>query len=758
MSAANVTASRLWAHSPAPGSSRWHALDDHLRSTAELARGFADPFGGGEVAYWLGRLHDIGKASCAWQDRLALVHRAGGGPVGIDHKTLGTRLAFDHGLGFFALGILGHHGGLVDRGRLTGTLKDGGSATNDADALRALPALVPDLPASLRSAVPAAWLGDPLAAEMAMRMCFSALVDADYLDTDAHFKRRPAPRLRAGADFGELARRFERARAELLAGRKWAPVDSLRERVYEGCLAKAELPPGIFRLAAPTGAGKTLAAAGFALRHAERHGLRRIIVAVPFLTITEQNAAVYRGLLDAPGEEPVVLEHHSGMELDGPGAQWARLAAENWDAPFVVTTFVRLFESLFGRRPAAMRRVHRLAGAVVVLDEVQALRHAMLAPILDGLRTLVTHFGATVLLSSATQPDFWALKEFAELPAADLVDDPAGLAGALRRVEFEWQLDPPPSLADIAGQARAEPAAMVVVNTTADAKAVFELWRQDEPTGVAWHLSTRMCPDHRRRVLETVRGKLRRGERVLLVSTQLIEAGVDLDFPVVFRAMAPADSLLQAAGRANRDGRLSHPGRVVVFAPADGGQPPSYKALVDQARVHFGPGRADPDDPVALPRYYRAVYDVLNLADQTHVGRQIQHARGNWEFQTVAEGPLVDPKAGKRDRTKAFRIIDDEGISAVTPQGAADPAERRRVEDLIGLVRSGAVPEQAHLRQLQRYTTSLHPSVLRTPGVCAVMEPILGGEVRPGALVEWRGRYDEATGIDIDPRTEDFVI
>ncbi|HET8681658.1 MAG TPA: helicase-related protein, partial [Micromonosporaceae bacterium] len=344
------------------------------------------------------------------------------------------------------------------------------------------------------------------------------------------------------------------------------------------------------------------------------------------------------------------------------------------------------------------------------------------------------------------------------LPAADLVDDPAGLAGALRRVEFEWQLDPPPSLADIAGQARAEPAAMVVVNTTADAKAVFELWRDAEPAGVAWHLSTRMCPDHRRRVLETVRGRLHRGERVLLVSTQLIEAGVDVDFPVVFRAMAPADSLLQAAGRANRDGRLSHLGRMVVIAPADGGQPPAYKTLVDQARVHFGPGRADPDDPVALPRYYRAVYDALNLADQAHVGRQIQHARGNWEFQTVAEGPLVDPETKARDRAKAFRIIDDEGISVVTPQGAADPAERRRVEDLTRLVRTGVVPEQAHLRQLQRYTTSLHPGVLRTPGVREVMEPILGGEIRPGALVEWRGGYDEATGIDIDPRTEDFVI
>src|SRR5215211_6859336 len=234
LSAANAKANQLWAHSPAPGSSRWHALDDHLRGTAELARGFAGPFGGGEVAYWLGFLHDLGKASCAWQDKLAAVQRAGGGRVGIDHKTLGTRIAFDRGLGSFALGILGHHGGLTDRTGLPDVLKNGGNATNDADALRALSALVPELPASLRGAVPMAWIGNPLVGEMAMRMCFSALVDADYLDTDAHFKRRPAPRLRAGADFGGLAKRFEQARAELLAGRERAPVDSLREHVYEG--------------------------------------------------------------------------------------------------------------------------------------------------------------------------------------------------------------------------------------------------------------------------------------------------------------------------------------------------------------------------------------------------------------------------------------------------------------------------------------------------------------------------------------------
>src|SRR5690606_10761578 len=256
---------------------------------------------------------------------------------------------------------------------------------------------------------------------------------------------------------------------------------------------------------------------------------------------------------------------------DATAGRWARLAAENWDAPFIVTTFVRLFESLYARKPSATRRLHRLAKSVIVLDEVQALPYAMLVPILDGLRLLVVHLGATVLLCSATEPSFWALSEFAGVRCVDLVHDAPKLVSNLRRVRFEWQIEPKPTLADIAAQAARERAALVVVNTTADAKAVFEYWRDKVPPETSAHLSTRMCPEHRQRTLRSVRQRLVRGERVLLVSTQLVEAGVDVDFPVVFRALAPADSLLQAAGRANREGQLASGGRVIFFDPCDGG-------------------------------------------------------------------------------------------------------------------------------------------------------------------------------------------
>lgn len=757
----------LRAHSPASGTDVWHLLEDHLRGTATLARRFAAPFGGGDLAYWLGLLHDCGKASFAWQERLSKV-AAVGGRVGIDHKAFGTRVAWERGLGRFAVSVFGHHGGLLDQGdfkkKLMAALRD--SPRNVASAEAALSRLLPELPADLSAALPERWQQDPLVGEMALRLCYSALVDADGLDTHAHHQQLAAPRVRLDADFAHLFALFERRRTESLAQRSPSPIDGLREQVYAESLVAAQRPTGMFRLHAPTGVGKTLAAAGFALRHAQRHALRRVIVAVPFLTITEQNAAVYRQMLDEDGAEPVVLEHHSQVDFDAPaGGRWARQAAENWDAPFVVTTFVRLFESLYARKPSAMRRVHRLAGSVIVLDEIQALPHDMLVPILDGLRLLVEHFGTTVLLSSATQPDFWALQTFADLDRFELVSEVSVLNEKMRRVSYEWRLDAGLTLADIAddasiglaGSGDGGGSAMVVVNTTADARTVYERWQEEGFGDVAWHLSTRMCPAHRRRVLEVVIRRLRAGERVLLAATQLVEAGVDLDFPLVYRAMAPADSLLQAAGRANREGRLDR-GRIVIFAPSDGGQPEAYKKLVGVAKTCFGPDVADPDNTSALTDYYRRVYDALNLTDPDHVGQRIQRARERWAFQTVSDGPLTDVSSGRRDHKRAFRLIRDEGISVVTPQGASTDAECATLIDLIERIRHAPVPDLHDLRQLQPYTTTVHGGVLRNPEVKACMRPIIGDEVQVGALVEWIGRYDQATGITFDPSFEEFVL
>ncbi|HEY9475508.1 MAG TPA: CRISPR-associated helicase Cas3' [Mycobacteriales bacterium] len=743
----------VFAHS-ANLSGKRHALVDHLHGTAALAERFAGVFGAGALGRLLGLSHDAGKVSCAWQHGL-LRAEASNGKVGIDHKSLGVRLLCEARLYPFALAVAGHHGGLSNPGELAKLLPlpEGAVRTRQDQDLAALLTLVPEL-ATPPPPIPEAWVADPLACEMAVRLLFSALVDADFLDTTAHFAGEDAPRVLPDADFGTLRDRFETGREALLADRKPAPVDGIRNEVYAACVTAAAMPPGVFRLAGPTGSGKTLASAGFALHHAAAFGKRRVIVAVPFLTITEQNATVYRDLLDRIGD-PVVLEHHSAVDLDGRGRdrRWERLAAENWDAPFVVTTTVRLFESLFGRRPARMRRVHRLAGSVIVLDEVQALPHKMLVPILDGLRLLVEHFGTTVLLSSATQPDFWHLGPFAKLPATEIIDDPKHLSQRLRRVSYRWRVDPKPTLADVADEAAESRRALVVVNTTKDAATVFERWRSHGHE--AFHLSTRMCPAHRRRVLTNVRERLSEPKSdVLLVSTQLIEAGVDVDFPVVFRAWAPADSLLQAAGRANREGNLVDGGLVVVFDPVDGGQPPEYKTLTGTAGSHFGPDRADPDDLDALTSYYRSVYDSLNLNGDTSEGRRIQKARQDFDFSAVTDGPRQDG-IGPRQPEFAFRMVRDEGISVITPQGAVDEGAMQEVTRLVTRLRTEPVPDLRLLRALQPYTATLHRGTRRSRSTEALLRPVLGDGDR--GLFEWVGEYHPDTGVIIDPASEQYI-
>lgn len=334
-----------------------------------------------------------------------------------------------------------------------------------------------------------------------------------------------------------LWERYETRRQEALAERRrgselsW--LDRLREDVYQEAIETAAAEPGVYPLHLPTGAGKTLSGGGFALRHAALHGLRRVIVAVPFISITEQNAAVYRSLLDPARGSRVVLEHHSAVNFEtsarrAPGSSggsgntrhrqergrsnpWAKLAAENWDAPFIVTTTVRLIESLFGNTPSATRRLHRIAGSVIVLDEVQALTDHLLTPILSGLRELVEHHGVTLVLSSATQPELAALHPWQTgMPQRDIVADPAPLFKQLRRVRYDWRTGPDVTLKSVAAEAAEHDQALLVVNGTKDAGLVHKAWLGDrEEDSGSLHLSTRMTGGHRRQTIQATKQRLK---------------------------------------------------------------------------------------------------------------------------------------------------------------------------------------------------------------------------------------------------------
>lgn len=734
----------MWAHS-SNGLGRKHLLGDHLRAVSTLAGEFGAAFEAAEFCSVLGLLHDAGKADPVWQRRLAAVDGTTR-TVGVPHKQFGAQLIQEFAGLAGAMCVLGHHGGLGDSGG-PGAIVPG---ERDDVTLQALVQEVPEvvvLLAEPRGVIPAAW-DSALVCEMGLRLAFSALVDADHLDTGGHFTGLAGPVVRPPADMIGLLKRFETTRAEFLSSRPPSPLDTARQEVYGDAVRAAAGPTGIYRLPAPTGAGKTMSAAAFALHHAAHTGKSRVIVAVPYITITQQNAKVYRQLLG----DDVVLEHHSAVDLDGGDHHRRRLGAENWDSPFVVTTTVQLFDSLFGRKPGRSRKVHRLANAVVVLDEVQSLPAALLLPILDALRTLSERFGTTVLLASATQPSFPALLPWKPIrdQIREIIPDPQGLGEKFRRVEYEWLIDDELiDLAAVAGRLAEQDQGLAVVNTIAHARTLFRLVRQLRPDA-ALHLSTRMCPAHRRDVLERATARLAAGEPCLLVSTQLIEAGVDLDFPVVFRALAPAESLLQAAGRCNREHRRSG-GRVVIFQTPDAPVPKFYETAVSHTLRQFGPGRADPGDAGALDRYYRSFYTSLNI-DHAGRGRDIQERREELDYPAVADGPLRDAGllttgGGGRDRTKAFRMLDDDSV----PVAISDYADQVRVDDLIAAARNPDIPLGPTMRSLQRYVVALPRRIADRTDVRALLEPVVGD------LQAWKGVYDEWVGIDDADTVTDTV-
>lgn len=731
----------LWAHSANERGVR-HGLAKHLYGTAERARVFGAAFGAADLAWYLGLVHDVGKASCAWQDRLLTVERTGE-RVGSDHKHAGTWLA-SRACGPFAACVFGHHGGLPAAGDMQGwlTKPDPSKVEDWQRSVAAAADLIPEVGLAPGTSLVPHWLesayeADVTAPDMLARMLFSALVDADFLDTEEHFHGSVRPD--SAPSIGEFADRYESRRAEMLRSRPGgaSPVDAWREEVYAMAVKAAERAPGMYRFPSPTGSGKTIAAGGFAVHHARIHGLRRVIVAVPFISITEQNADVYRRLLDDPGQR-VVLEHHSSAGLDGDAAAgwWSRLAAENWDAPFVVTTTVQLFQSLFDHRPAAMRKLHRLAGSVIVLDEVQALPDRLLLPILSALRILVDRFGVTVLLASATQPSFWSLAPFRDLPVSDVVADPRPLYDRFRRVSYEWRVDPRPTLEQIADEASAERQVLIVVNTTGDSAALHRCLerRRDE---ACLHLSTRMASQHRRDVLEQIRDLLDRDQPVAVVSTQLIEAGVDVDFPAVYRAWAPADSLQQAAGRANRNGRRPD-GRVIVFDPVDGHQPrdPSYDAALKATGLYFGPGQPWPDDIDQLDGYYRHRYSRQNL-NETGDGAEIQQLREQMDFPAVA---------------LAFQLIEEHTVPVVVRYPRDDEQAMAKLDDAIAALRAadrlGPGEARLLLRKFSPYLATIPRNLARKAQQRGLAEPVIGD------LLEWHGPYDKLRGIDPADLTE----
>ncbi len=529
-----------YAHKAEDG--RLQTVESHLEGTSVLAERFAADFGASQFGALVGMAHDIGKCCDDFQNRL------NGGPI-VDHSSAGAiACAGIQNRPICAICVAGHHSGLPDFG-------------NIVTDIAGMPTLVGRIKAKKRDFYDFAkefslpetteeplFENEPFARSLWGRMLFSTLVDADYLDTEAFMKGKSV----RDWSHNSLTELLDILRAYM---RKYenpsSPLDVLRTKVRKDCNDSANLDRGLFSLTVPTGGGKTLSSMAFALNHAVKNGMSRIIYVIPYTSIIEQNAAVFASVFGSKN----VLEHHSEVdfkeEYDSEDNWNPKLATENWDAPIIVTTAVQFFESFYSNRPSKTRKLHNVANSVVVFDEAQMIPTKHLLPCIALIGTLVKHFGVSAVLCTATQPFIQdIMNEYTQgMCIHEISTDIGAMFTALKRVEYNYIGKT--NVDDLADKISCLNQVLCIVNTRKTARELFERL----PDEGSFHLSTLMYPEHRKKVLNTIRKRLSAGLSCRVISTSLIEAGVDIDFPTVFREINGLDSIVQAAGRCNREGK-----------------------------------------------------------------------------------------------------------------------------------------------------------------------------------------------------------
>jgi CRISPR-associated endonuclease/helicase Cas3 len=751
---------------------RLHALDEHLREVGKLAGGFAGD-GSGSWAQLAGLWHDLGKYRQSFQrDRLGIA-----GPDGAEAhiETRGRRVTHSNAGALHAeksLGpngrvlaylIAGHHAGLPDWGppdpqdaaQVSALACLKARMQSDEAHREYAEAIAESVPNEIMDPAIARLLRPPPAARdgfaLWARMLFSCLVDADFLDTEAFFSPEKAHARGRLPSLQQLKPLLDAHLLAIGAARNDSPVNERRAEVLRASRAAAAMAPGFFTLTVPTGGGKTLSSLAFSVDHAANHGKRRVIYAIPYTSIIEQTARVFADIF-APLGSDVVLEHHSN--LDVPANQenhGSRLAAENWDAPLVVTTNVQLFESLHAARTSRCRKLHNLIDSVIVLDEAQLLPRDFLDPVVRTLKLLVKHYGVTVVLCTATQPALTSRREYlTDRLLLDGIDSATEIVGnaaevqalysGLERVDVRGmdRLDERVSWDEIASRISQLDCVLAIVNTRRDALNLHAKVCALSSKVECIHLSALMCAEHRSTVIREIRTRLQNrinqrvsGESVLplrVVSTQLVEAGVDLDFPVVFRALAGLDSIAQAAGRCNREGRLEGKGLVEVFNP-EGARPFGSLAQGISATLDLlkSGGLVDPLAPATFCKYFDGYYARADGLDPHGIVRLLNPDRElGVQFRTAAE---------------RFKLIDEDGEAVAAPYSPVGTSDSP-IHAWIGRLEKDP-NNQALRRKLQRYTVNLPRRVF---------ERMVGQgdiEQRAGIWVALATRYDGTTGLKL---------
>lgn len=691
-------------------------VQEHLVGTAQLCGVFAQRFGEEARGQLLGLSHDIGKCSEDFQKRLH------GGPK-VDHATAGALECAKLGENAMACCVAGHHGGLPDFG-------------NPKTDYPGMPTCAGRIKKGAAGGIPAYhWAGalprpgkqpaitDPYALSLWVRMLYSCLVDADYLDTEA-FMAEQTPR-RGGYD--PLPVLLERLETFI---RPWFPGNTELNRkrcaILSQCLEKASAPRGVYSLTVPTGGGKTVSSLAFALKHAVENGMDRVIYVIPYTSIIEQNAAVFRQIL---GEHNVV-EHHSGVRYDdddetGEANRFQRLAAENWDAPVIVTTAVQFFESLHSNRSSQCRKLHNIANSVVIFDEAQMLPACHLLPCAGAMANLVSQFRATVLLCTATQPVLGdLLRRFCpEQQITELCPAVAENFRDFRRVTYRDG----GALSDeaLAETLRQEAQVLCVVNTRKAAQTLYALL----PEEGRFQLSTLLYPAHRKAVLETIRRRLKEGQPCRVVSTSLIEAGVDVDFPAVYRELAGLDSIAQAAGRCNREGKRDAKDSIVTWFQSEHPVPALQKVNLRAAREALAEG-GTPGDPETIRRYFTSLRSWIGEnMDKSGMLKTLREQL--LPFKTVSE---------------AFHLIDENTYTVYIPLGEGEPVCRPLLE---------ARASREDYRRAGQYSVSIYEGHFR--------DLLNAGDIRPlsedSAVLTNLSLYDPEMGLSLksDAGRADFL-
>ncbi|MGR9173008.1 CRISPR-associated helicase Cas3' [Rhizobium sp. KDH_Rht_773_N] len=760
---------KFYAHSGKAGDARdWQLLKAHLEQVAALAAGMAASLGLEKAAYLAGLFHDLGKYTGAFQKRLT------GATISVDHSTAGGWQALQaigaadrHMAELIAYVILGHHAGLPDMRGSEASLTDriAGFDETTLDSVWKT-----ELTADLSGLAPAfSWDKDRLAFQLAFcgRMLFSCLVDADFKDTErfyAELEGRDADR--NWQPLQALLPAFLAGFEDHIAakGEAVTELNRLRADILSHVRARAVAKPGLFTLTVPTGGGKTLASLAFALDHARLHGHNRIIYAIAFTSIIDQTAAIFRDIL---GEDHV-LEHHSAIDEEKSDTRERhesrdklKLAMEDWAAPVVVTTNVQLFESLFAAKTSRARKLHNIAGSVIILDEAQTIPRHLLSPAVRALDELARNYKCTIVLCTATQP---ALDErnFADgrpgtpkhaaglkLEGRELAPDPLELARRLKRVTIRRVEDM--TNADLVAALDAEPQALVIVNSR---KHALELFREAEAAGLEGmvHLTTRQYAAHRRGILADVRDRLNHGRPCRVIATSLIEAGVDMDFPRVWRAQAGLDSIAQAAGRCNREGRRPVEASIVtVFSAPDYPPPSEIKGLIGDMGRMVEKHADDLLAPAAIEDYFGEVYwragrkglDSKDIVDRFKIdlnGLRPGSTGSDFQYRSVAAD---------------FRMIESNMLPVIIARDAT-------AQEAVDKLRIAEIPSGRIARELQTYVvqvTEAARSLMIANGHVAFLNPEIRGD--QFAILQTDSMYREDVGLlweDADDLALDSLI